>query len=294
MTEREEGSRVSWGSLLLLNGALVLSSLTALFAKMVSLPVHQIIFGRSGIASLSLLCFLKLTRRPIALAKRKDYFYLLGSGGLLGLHWVTYFLSIKMSTVAMGIIALYTYPVITIILEPVFDKSRHSLMDLGLGVIVFFGVFLMAPEYRLDNRVTQGVVWGVLSAAIYSVRNILVRRHLRSYSAPTVMFYQTASTAVLLLPTLWYQAEAFDASQLELLLVLGIVFTALHHTLIAKALGVMKVKTVSIISTIQPIYGAALAYLILYEIPQPKTLLGGGIVLFVAFYEASVQMKRKD
>jgi drug/metabolite transporter (DMT)-like permease len=38
-------------------------------------------------------------------------------------------------------------------------------------------------------------------------------------------------------------------------------------------------QTASIISSLEPVYGMALAFLFLHEVPAPRTLLGGAVIL---------------
>lgn len=272
---------------------LVLSALTALLAKVIALPVNQIIFGRSVIAGLGLLLFLRWTGRPIRLAGRGEYLFFLFTGCLLGIHWLTYFQSIRVSTVAVGMIALYTYPVISTILEPFFDRRPHRVGDLVIGLIVFGGVLLMAPTLELGDGTTRGILWGVLSALVYSVRNILVRRHVKKYPAPTVMLHQVTAISLMLLPSLALNFAAFDILEVPNLLLLGLVFTAVHHSLIAAALRHFSARTVSVITSAQPMLGALFAFLLLHEAPALRTIAGGTIVVGAAVFEAGRQVSRR-
>ena len=72
-------------------------------------------------------------------------------------------------------------------------------------------------------------------------------------------------------------------SDLPLLAVLGIICTALSHSLFIKALANMKAQTVSIITGLEPVWGIMLALLFLSEIPDLKTIIGGGIIIFTSF-----------
>lgn len=274
-------------ALIELNIAVLLSALTALFAKIIDLPVNQIILGRSLVAIVALYFFIRLQGGNLRLDSWKSLWFLLGSGFLLGLHWLTYFHSIQLSTVAIGMVSLYTYPVITIILEPFFDRQRHQLTDVFVGFVVFAGVCLMTPEWKLSNQTSLGIFWGVLSALIYSVRNILVRRYVQSIPGTHVMFFQILATILMLLPFMSLNAAQFDPGQIGNLIVLGSVFTALHHTLFARCLKQLKVKTASVIATIQPVLGTALAWGILFERPDVRTVLGGLLVLCAAGWETA-------
>ncbi len=270
-----------------LSGAVLLSSLTALFAKLIPLPVLHIIFWRSVVATLAIWLFLRTTGNVIRLASRREYGFFLGSGSLLAVHWLTYFQSIQLSTVAIGIISLYTYPVITIILEPFFDRQRHRVSDVVVGLIVFGGVFLMAPKFELSNATTRGICWGVFSALVYSIRNIIIRKHVRNYPAPTVMLYQVIATVLVLLPFMFSRFEIYPGRVIGQLMLLGVVFTAIHHTLFAAVLKHFSVKTASIIASVQPAIAAVFAWLIIGEVPALRVVAGGLIVIGAAAFETS-------
>jgi drug/metabolite transporter (DMT)-like permease len=82
----------------------------------------------------------------------------------------------------------------------------------------------------------------------------------------------------------WQQPVA--VGDLLLLAVLGIVFTALAHTLFIQGLRGVKAQTASLISSLEPVYGIVFAALLLAEIPTPRTLLGGALILGVVLYSS--------
>ena len=63
------------------------------------------------------------------------------------------------------------------------------------------------------------------------------------------------------------------------LLVLGVLCTAVAHTFLIESLAVLRTQVASVISGLEPIYGLALAALLLGEIPALHTLVGGGLIL---------------
>jgi len=64
------------------------------------------------------------------------------------------------------------------------------------------------------------------------------------------------------------------------------VFTALAHTLFISGLKGVKAQTASLIASLEPVYGILFAALLLREIPSPRTLLGGAIILGVVAYSS--------
>ena len=77
------------------------------------------------------------------------------------------------------------------------------------------------------------------------------------------------------------------------LLFLGIVSTAIGHSLFVKSLSKFNVTTASILCSIQPVYGVFLAYIFLNETPEKQTIFGGIIILSTVFIEAILDAKSK-
>jgi drug/metabolite transporter (DMT)-like permease len=266
-------------NLLEVNAAVLLWGGTALFAKLIPLPVPAIILGRSIMAVLALVVFMQLTGPRYRLNGGRDTAAVLLIGVLLGIHWLTYFQAIRVSTVAVGIIALHTYPILTILLEPLFFRERLHGVDLMCGLAVMAGIVILVPEFRLDSTVTQGVLLGVLSAVFFALRNILTRVYVRRYSSSTLMFYQVLVIAIMMVPYGIARPPTLDARSVGLLALLGALFTALPQTLFTSGHAHLKAKTVSIIATMLPVYGAITAFLLLGEVPSWRTVLGGVIVV---------------
>jgi drug/metabolite transporter (DMT)-like permease len=74
-------------------------------------------------------------------------------------------------------------------------------------------------------------------------------------------------------------------AQWPLFLLLGTVFTALNQTLYAASLRSLSAKTVSIISTLLPLYAAVTAIVFLGEIPTVETIIGGIVVIAAVMIE---------
>jgi len=273
-------------SLVELNVAVLLFAGTSLFAKIVPLPVPYIIFGRSAVAALALLAFSLLTRTSLSPASRGDLAVLLGLGVLLAAHWVTYFQAIRVSTVAVGTISLYAYPIVTVLAEPLVDRTRIRLTDALLALVVLLGIVILVDEFSLANTTSRGVLWGLGSAFLFTARNLVVRRFVQRYSGATLMLYQTAASAVVLLPAVAFTGGlGATVAEWQAFLLLGTVFTALTQSLYAASLRHLSAKTVAIIATLLPLYSAILAAIVLGEIPSVRTVVGGVIVLAAVLYE---------
>ena len=267
------------------HSAVFLFGLTALFSKLISLSALEITLLRSIFAVLTLWLVMRHQGLSVKLHSRRDYAIVLLLGVLLAGHWVTYFHAMQVSSVAVGVIALFTFPVITVFLEPFFHSGRPHLQDVVSALAVLFGIYLLVPSFSLDDHTTQGVLWGVFSALLFALRNIIQGRYFSAYPAKQSLFYQIAVTFLLLLP---FGAEVMpqvSSLQWGQLLVLGVVFTALPHTLFAFSLRHFKAKTTSLIACLQVVYAAVFAALILGEWPSLSTVVGGLVVVAAAMFE---------
>lgn len=272
-------------------GSLLLGG-TALFSKLFETSVLEVTLWRSFIAAAALYGFLMLRRRRILLSHRRDYGVVLLLGTILAVHWVTYFHSMKVSTVAIGIIAFFSHPVISVLLEPLFARQRPRLLDLLGALWVVCGIAIMLPSFNLDSGHTQGVLWGLFSALLFSLRNILFTRYFAQYDSSLAMMYQCLIVGILLLPFSGEFIASASAQSWALMVVLGVVFTATPHTLFSASLKLLSVKTASLIMCLVPLYATLLASLLLDEIPDLYTLIGGAMILSAAIFESFQASKR--
>ena len=272
-------------SLISLHFTVVLLGGTALFSHLVPLSASDITLMRSVFACIALFLFLKFSSENLTLASRKDYLIAIGLGILMALHWVTYFAAMQYSSVSVGMIALFTFPVITVLIEPFFEKVSLVWQDIVSALTVIAGVYFIVPETSLDNDITLGVLIGVGSAVLYAFRNLIHRKHFKQYSGAKAMAWQTLVIAIFLLPTGSNEIADAPMSAWLMLLLLGTVFTALPHALIAASLRHLRAKTFSLIACMQPFYGVILAVLLLDENPSGNTLLGGILITSASIYE---------
>ncbi|MDN4502453.1 DMT family transporter [Alteromonadaceae bacterium BrNp21-10] len=272
-------------SLYTLHLAMVLLGFTALFSIIIPLSATDITFGRSIVACITLFIIVKLGKQSLKLNRPKDYFIAFGLGAIMAVHWVSYFAAMQLASVSVGIIALFTFPVITVLLEPFFEGIRLVWQDVASACVVLLGIYLIVPDVSLNNDVTLGIGVGVFSAVLYSLRNLLHRKYFTHYSGAQAMAYQTLVIALCLLFFVSPELSAMSGSTFGLLVLLGTLCTAAPHALIATSLKHIRAKTFSLVACMQPFYGVILAILILNEQPRWNTLLGGLLVISASIYE---------
>lgn len=272
-------------SLIQLNIAVLMWGGTAMFAKGIALPVPHIICLRSLIGAAALVAMLATLRRPLKVNGGRHYGLMLTLGLLLCAHWLTYFKALKVSTAAVAILSLHTYPVITAIIEPFLFSERLRKSDVLLAVVVFLGIVIMTPTMSLSDATTQGIVLGVISGLFFMARNLLTRKYVHQYTGSVLMFWQMLVTGVVLVPWLCIEPVAWTPNAGGLLLLLGVVFTAVPHTLFSASFKHLSAKTVGIIATLLPFYAAFFGYLIHDEALALRTVVGGSVILAAVAFE---------
>lgn len=268
--------------------AVFLFGIAGLFGKLLHLPAIIIALGRVLFAAFALLMLLLYKNQRIKLSSRKDYFYLIVMGIILAVHWAAFFHSIQISTIAIGLIAFSTFPVFAAFIEPYFFKEKIKYKNILMALITLIGIVLIIPKYELGNNTAQGAIWGIISGLTFAVLQTMNRKYVKKYSSLIITFYQVGIASIALLPFLFYYNIAYNLKDILLLALLGIVFTAVAHSLFIKGLNNIKVQTASIIASLEPVYGIIFAIIFIKEIPTLKVIIGGFIILSTSLY-ATIQ-----
>ena len=259
--------------------AVFLFGLSGLFGKFLALPATVIVLGRTGFASLTLGGWLAGQGQCFRPSQWKDLFGLLLLGALLAFHWVSFFRGIQLSTVAIGLLTFSSFPVFVTLLEPLFFQTRWYWQDAVMAILVVLGVALVIPEYRLEAEMTEGAIWGLLSGLSFALLQLLNKGYRQRYSAIFIAFYQDLFAFISLLFVAPLAGLSLSTPDWGLLIILGVLCTAVAHTLFIESLAVLRTQTASIITALEPVYGIILAVLLLGEIPNLRTLTGGLLIL---------------
>lgn len=264
--------------------AVLFFGLAGIFGKLISLSPTLIVFGRVLFAAPALLALSRIRGLNLKLASTRHYFLLPLFGLVLAVHWITFFKSIQVSTVAVGLLSYSMFPVFAALLEPLFFDERIGVSDIIVAIIAFLGASLVVPKFEFGNEITQGVAWGLISGFTFALLSILNRRYVQAYPATVLALYEDAAAAVLLAPFLFLAEFSLHARDLLFLAVLGVVCTAAAHSLFISGMKRLRARSASVIATLEPVYGIILAAILLGELPTARTALGGVVILGAALF----------
>jgi drug/metabolite transporter (DMT)-like permease len=278
--------------LIQIHAATLLMGLTGLFGKFLDASPFVITGGRTIVGSLALLAAAKVMRVDLKVKSARDWWFFAVSGGLLAIHWLTFIRAIQVSTVAIGLLAFSSFPLFVTFLEPLMFRERLRGIDILMAAAVVAGLAVVTPSFDAGNRMTRGVMWGVASGFAYAILCLLSRSHVASRPAMTVTFYQQVFAAVFTAPGLWISRGALSERTVLLLVILGLVFTALAQWLFVASLRQIRAQTASVVTCLEPVYGILFAVLLLGEKPSARTLLGG-LLIFGAVFGATLAHIRR-
>jgi len=270
--------------LLELNIAVLFFSVSALFPKIMTVPVILIVLGRVVVAAVTLRLMLLFSRQPLRIQSKKDYGVFALLGLLFSINIFSFYKSIQVSTVAIGVLTAGIFPVVVSLLEPWYFKERFRWIDLVLALTAFGGLLLIVPSFNIHQKIVQGIFWGALAALTFANFSIINRKYVQKYSSLVIVFYQDLLASLILLPALFYTRVSLHWHDILLILLLGTVLTAGSHTLFVKGLTHVKARTAGMILMLEPLYGILFAFFLIGEKPNARTLLGGALVLAATLY----------
>ena len=263
--------------------AVMLCGLAGVIGKFVSVPAILVTFGRVFFSSIFLLIIILIKKDNWKLKKR-DYSYVIVAGIILAIHWFTFLQAIQIATVAIGTITFATFPIFVTFLEPLIYHEKLEIKNVTIAIIMFAGVLITVPEFSLANQMTLGIVVGMISAFSYAILCLFNRYLSLNYSGTIICLYEQGVATIILFPTIFFVTTTINSLDLGAIIFLGIVCTAIAHSIYVNSLKKIKVQTASIISSMESVYSIIFAFLLLNEMMAFKELLGGLIIIGVAIY----------
>jgi len=261
--------------------AVFLFGLAGLFGKLIAAGPLYIVFGRTFFGAVALAVYARaVSGTGLTGFSRQMLGLFILQGILLAAHWVLFFWSIQVSSVAVGLVTFSSFPLFVTFMEPVVFKEPLNRRDIYTAAAVFAGICLVIPDLDLSNRITLGAFLGTLSGLTFAILALVNRKNARVSDPVAVAFYQNTFAALcLVVPLVLLHPPAPPAGDLPALIFLGVVCTALSHTLFISSLKQIRAQTASVIAGLEPVYGIVLAVFILHEIPAPTTLAGGVVII---------------
>lgn len=244
------------------------------------IPLFEKVFFRNLISLGVAFFMLKKSSAPM-FGRRENQLALLArsSFGLVGV--VLNFYAISKLTLADSSMLGKLSPIFVTIMACIFLKEKIDSKQILSIIVTFLGALLVIkPEFSLEMLPSLA---GILSAAASGVAYTLLRYLKDKESPDTIIFYFSLISVVFTAPFALAEYVQPTFIQLGLLLATG-VFASVGQFGITYAYKFAKATEVSIYNYSAIVFGIILGFIFFGEIPDTLSLLGGAIIIAVAFY----------
>jgi drug/metabolite transporter (DMT)-like permease len=251
-----------------LHSIVFLFGFTGILGKLVSIPAVEMVFYRSLLAAMGMAVLILSTKSNFKVSSG-DFIKLMLTGFIVGLHWITFFLSARVANVSVSLVGFATASLWTAFLEPLAKGYRIKAIEVVFGSIVLSGLYII---FASDFNYSTGLVLGILSGltcAIFAIINSLMVKRIDSF---TITFYEMAGACLsiaLFLPV--YRLYWAEGNELRLLPSLTdwicIALLAWLCSVYAYSAAVELMKRLSVFTfqltlNLEPVYGIIMAVLI--------------------------------
>lgn len=236
-----------------------------------------IALARLLIATLCISPFV-LYRKRLASLSRQQWLWMLLIGAVFAAHWLTYFVSIKLSTASIGALAISTFGVQYLFLAQLLNGERTSPVEWFAVVVCLAGCIIVVPEFNLRHEHAAGMLAGVVSGTLYAALPLLHQRA-AAIDNTTRTWGQFAFALLCVLPLLPTSDWSLKASDYYQLALLGVVCTVIAHGLWVKVTTELPAIYPAVIYYLYvPLAMLSSAYF-LNETMSGRKLLGAALIL---------------
>ena len=286
LTDKQKGIALS------LIGVLVITP-DSLLIRLIGIPSWELLFYR-GLIPFVLLFILLL------LYYKKNFLHSLLITGLPGLFYAilialgntTFVISIQNTNVANTLIMIALTPFATAILSSIFLKEHPSQRMWFTIISCFFVVLFIFYDSYQGNRIF-GDLFGLLTAILIGASAVVVRYSKLVNFLPSLLI---AKLLTLVIPILFIQSFPesliIDLREFYLIIAMGIcLFIALSFITLAPRY--IPAYEVEIFFVLETILGPLWVWLIIYEQPTTKTIIGGICIILIIMSHTLSELRKK-
>lgn len=266
--------------------------LTAVLGRLIHLPALELVVWRTGLTALMLAAVSVWLAGSLRVSWKAAAAWM-GSGCLIGLHWLLFFKAGDVSNASVSLAGLPTTIVWCSLLEWLFFRKRPPLRELLLGALMVPAAWLIL---HFQATASLGLVLSVLSAVVGSVFGVLNGQFAQRGHYAVISFYQmVAACGFCAVALLWRgEIQGPTASDLGWLLVLSGVCTVYAYTAYVELLRRLSVFMINLVYNLEPVYGILLAAVLLGEHHDlhPGFFVGVGITVAAVIIHPWLEYRR--
>ncbi|MBL3657536.1 DMT family transporter [Fulvivirga sediminis] len=260
---------------------------TAILGLLISINSVEIVFYRTLMASVTLWVMLKLRKRNLKIGK-SAILKVAGTGLIIAAHWILFFAAARVSTASVCLAGAATCSLWTSFIEPLFNKRKVKGFEVGLGLIVILGLYVI---FQFEFNHALGLFMGIVAAMLAAIFSVINGKFSKEYNQFVITYYEMIGACVgclLFFPI--YKYFFLQGEELKLipqgidwfyLVILSLVCTVYAFSASVELMKRISAFMVNLTINLEPVYGILLAVIIFGEKEkmEPGFYYGTGIIL---------------
>ena len=186
----------------------------------------------------------------------------------------------------------------TALIEPFFFKRSIKPLEIILGLVVVFGLYVIFDNFEVAQYKT-GIIYASIASFLGALFAVLNGMYIKDYEADVISLYQLLFGVLFVTVYLFYlgsfNAAFFQLPQLDwvYLLILSSICTAYAFIISVKVMKYISPYTVMLTINLEPIYAIVLALFIFgdKEKMNPEFYYGAFVILFVVLLNGILKNK---
>lgn len=269
--------------------AVFLWGFTAILGDLIQLSALALVWWRVLLTAISVV-FLLRNRQGFTHLSRRSLLQFSLVGVLTGLHWLTFYGAIKLSNASITLVCMATCAFFTSLIEPFLLRKKHNWTEVMVGFLIIPGMALIVQN--VEVKMHLGIAVGLLSSLLAALFSTLNKKWIDNAEPLPITFIEMTSAWLFLSAALpfFFHAEPNaallpSAKDFLLLLVLALACTTLTWVLALRAMKHLTAFASNLTVNLEPVYGIALAWLILGEQKELSTgfYVGVSLIFVVVF-----------
>lgn len=258
-------------------------SFSSIFVRWSDAEVSVIAMYRLFLTNLLMAPLLYKYRHDIVRLTKKEWLYLAASGLMLGLHFLLWMGSLRLTTVASSTVILTLEPILVMLGSMwLFSIRPNKVMLIGMGMAVIGSVVIGAGDFQISGDALLGDLLsflGTIAVAVHMLFGQHLRKNISAYVYNFWVFLFAGSALAAYNGINQIPFTGYDAREWGIFLLLAIVPTLFGHYLFNWLLKVMNATTVSMSVLGEPVFASILAWMLLGEALTGIQLIAGFIIL---------------
>jgi drug/metabolite transporter (DMT)-like permease len=238
---------------------------TAILGKLITIPAVEMVFYRTLLAAIGMGA-LMLFRKDKFGVPSSDLAKLFLTGIVVGAHWLTFFLAVKISNPSTALVGFATCSLWAALLEPIVKKQKIQIIEVFLGTVVIVGLYII---FSFDFQYPLGLFLGILSGITVAIFGVINSLMVRRMSSTTITFYEMIGACISIGIGMLFMNDELQLKPTTLdwlwLAILAWICTVYAYAIAIELMKRLSVFFIQLSLNLEPVYGIILALLIFGE-----------------------------